>query len=61
VASGTDGSSLSLSYFNTSGYFPTDADYFASSGVDTAPLHAASGTNGVLGYGENSHCGAKNA
>jgi len=42
------------SYFTTSGNYAADANYFAS-GVDVSPLHvpsnAASGGNGVYGYG----------
>jgi hypothetical protein len=43
------------SYFAPSGGYATDQNYFASAGVDTAPLHAlsngSSGGNGVYAYG----------
>jgi hypothetical protein len=46
------------SYFAPNGGYATDQNYFASVGVDTAPLHAlsdgSSGGNGVYAYGANS-------
>ncbi len=44
-----------VSYFAPQGHFSYDSNYFASSGVDNAPLHALSnalaGGNGVYRYG----------
>jgi uncharacterized protein DUF4082/N,N-dimethylformamidase beta subunit-like protein/Big-like domain-containing protein len=44
-----------VSYFAPQGMYASDANYFASSGVDNAPLHAlsnaAGGGNGVYRYG----------
>jgi hypothetical protein len=43
------------SYFTPTGHYAADSGYFASSGVDVAPLHALAngvdGSNGVYGYG----------
>jgi hypothetical protein len=44
-----------ISYFAPSGHYAADANFFAATGVDNAPLHAlsngASGGNGVYLYG----------
>ena len=46
------------SYHANNGHYSADEDYFASSGVDNAPLHAlangVSGGNGVYAYGASS-------
>src|SRR5262249_35364839 len=41
------------SYYAPNGNYAADNDYFASQGVDNAPLHAESGTNGVYVYGQS--------
>ena len=46
------------SYYTSSGHYSIDTNYFATSGVDNAPLHAlangVSGANGVYVYGSSS-------
>ncbi len=46
------------SYFAPNGHYSFTANYFATSGMDNAPLHAlstgASGGNGLYGYGSSS-------
>lgn len=42
------------SYHCMAGHYSADASYFSTAGVDTAPLHALSVTNGVYAYGTNS-------
>ena len=44
-----------VSYHANTGHYSADTNYFASAGVDNAPLHAlangVSGGNGVFAYG----------
>jgi hypothetical protein len=45
------------SYHSTIGHYAHDVNYFATAGVDNAPLHAlsnATSANGVFAYGDNS-------
>jgi hypothetical protein len=55
----TAGTVYVASYFAPNGNYAADRDYFASTGVDTAPLHAlrdgVSGGNGVYTYGNVSN------
>jgi hypothetical protein len=55
----TAGTVYVASYFAPNGNYAADRDYFASSGVDNAPLHAlrdgVSGGNGVYTYGNVSN------
>ncbi|HWQ96418.1 MAG TPA: DUF4082 domain-containing protein [Candidatus Methylomirabilis sp.] len=54
----TAGTTYVASYHTNVGYYSVDDNYFASSGVDNAPLHAlnnsVSGGNGVYVYSANS-------
>ena len=42
------------SYHAVAGHYSADLNYFATAGVDNAPLHAPSVTNGVYAYGASS-------
>ena len=46
------------SYHTTGGHYSVDLNFFATAGVDNAPLHAlqngVSGSNGVYAYGSTS-------
>ena len=47
-----------VSYHANNGHYSADLNYFATTGVDSPPLHAlangVSGGNGVYGYGATS-------
>ena len=51
----TAGTTYVVSYFTMAGHYAFDMNFFASAGVDTAPLHALAngvdGPNGVFSYG----------
>jgi len=42
------------SYHAVAGHYSADLNYFSTAGVDHAPLHAPSGSNGVYSYGASS-------
>jgi hypothetical protein len=47
----TAGTVYVASYYAPAGQYAADANFFSSSGTDSPPLHAPSGTNGVYAYG----------